>query len=194
MLIQSHKIIAHHIHDHIKNNLHVDLNKFFLTYGAMKPDIQPNLAIKKHYKKQSFDFVLDEISSLIYDGLNEDTISINKFSTRLGVISHFLSDFFCLPHYDREYYHDKLVDHLKYEKILHEHFTNFNGLNKLNMPYLENTNKENIKDFINELHHMYTNNKMGFKNDILGSINVSCSIGIVIVENSIVTSLEKVTV
>lgn len=194
LLIQSHKIIAQHMHEHIKNNLNVDLNKFFLMYGAMKPDIQPNLAIRKHYKKQSFDFVLDEISNLIYDGLNEDALSINNFSSRLGVISHFLSDFFCLPHHDREYYNDKLIDHLKYEKQLHEHYINFNGLNKLKTPYLEDTSKENVTDFIEELHDIYKNNAMGFKNDIIGSINISCSIGIVIVENSLVTSFEKVTV
>ncbi|WP_143151279.1 zinc dependent phospholipase C family protein [Tepidibacter formicigenes] len=192
--MQTHKIIANHMHYNIKNSLNVNLNENFLIYGAMKPDIAPRLAIKKHYKNQSFDFVLDEILNLINDGLKENPISINKFSTKLGVISHFLSDFFCLPHHDRHYYHDKLIEHLKYEKTLHEHFTNFKGLDKIKIPYLENIDKNNIKNFIEELHDIYKNNKMGFENDITGSINISCAIGILIVENSIVTSLEKVTV
>ncbi|WP_242939255.1 zinc dependent phospholipase C family protein [Tepidibacter thalassicus] len=192
--MQTHKIIANHMYNNIKNSLNVKLNKKFLVYGAMKPDISPRLAIKKHYKEHSFDFVLNEILNLINNGLNENQISINKFSTKLGVISHFLSDFFCLPHHNREYYHDKLMEHLKYEKNLHEYFVNFKGLNKIRIPYLENIDKENIKNFIEELHSIYKNNTMGFENDVEGSINISCAIGILIVENSIVTSLEKVTV
>ncbi len=192
--MQSHKIIAYHLHHHIKQNLNINLNRNFLIYGAMKPDIAPSLAIKKHYKEQSFDFVLDEILKLTLDGLKENAISINKFSTRLGVISHFLSDFFCLPHHDRQYYHDKLMEHLKYEKDLHGYFSEFNGIDKVNIPYVENMNKENIKDVIENLHDIYKNNSMGFKNDIIGSINISSAIGITIVENSLITSLEKVTV
>ncbi|WFD09483.1 zinc dependent phospholipase C family protein [Tepidibacter hydrothermalis] len=194
MLVQSHNIIANHIHYNIKNHLNIDLNLKMLAYGAMKPDIAPRLAMKKHYKDQSFDFVLNEILKLIDNGLSENPISINRFSTKLGVISHFLSDFFCLPHHNREYYHDKLFEHLKYEKDLHKYFINFEGLSKVKSPYIERIDKDNIKNFIEELHHMYTENKMGFENDVTSSINISSAVGIIIVENSLIESLNNITV
>ncbi|MCT4509187.1 MAG: zinc dependent phospholipase C family protein [Tepidibacter sp.] len=194
MLVQSHNIIANHIHYNIKNNLNIDLNRKLLAYGAMKPDIAPRLAVKKHYKDQSFDFVLNEILKLIDNGLRENPISINRFSTNLGVISHFLSDFFCLPHHNREYYHDKLFEHLKYEKDLHKHFVSFEGLNNVKSPYIEKIDKENIKNLIEELHYDYTQNKMGFQNDVTSSINISSAVGMIIVENSLIESFNKVTV
>ncbi|MEJ8554045.1 zinc dependent phospholipase C family protein [Tepidibacter sp. Z1-5] len=194
MLVQSHNVIANHIHYNIKNHLDIDLNLKLLSYGAMKPDVAPRLAMKKHYKNQSFDFVLNEILKLIDNGLRENPISINRFSTKLGVISHFLSDFFCLPHHNREYYHDKLFEHLKYEKDLHKHFVNFEGLNKVKSPYIERIDKDNIKSFIEELHHSYTENEMGFKNDVASSINISSAVGIIIVENSLIESFNKITI
>ena len=194
MLMQSHKIIAHHIHKNISSRLSVDLNKSFITYGAIVPDIAPLLAARKHYKKQSFDFVLDLIQELIADGLHENAISINKFSSKLGIISHFLSDFFCLPHHNREYYHDKLIKHLSYEKKLHEYFTYYNGLDKICIPYLQNTDRQSIKAFIEELHDIYCNNEMGYLNDIKGSINVSCAISSIIIEASYSSIIEKATI
>ncbi len=194
MLVQSHNIIANHIHYNIKNHLNIDLNLKMLSYGAMKPDIAPRLAVKKHYKDQSFDFVLNEILKLIDNGLQENPISINRFSTKLGVISHFLSDFFCLPHHNRKYYHDKLFEHLKYEKDLHKHFVSFEGLSKVKSPYIEIIDKDNIKNFIEELHHTYTENKMGFENDVASSINISSAVGIIIVENSLIESYNNITI
>ncbi|OPJ55167.1 zinc dependent phospholipase C family protein [Alkalithermobacter paradoxus] len=193
MLMHTHKIIAYHVYDNIKNKLDIDLNRNCLIYGSMKPDISPRLALKKHYKNESFNFVLDEIMSLIDDGLSENLISINRFSTRLGVISHFLSDFFCLPHFDRDYYHDKLIKHLKYENDLHYKFKDFKGIDKIKIPYLEDVNSKCIRAFIEELYDTYKNKPIGFENDIHGSINISSAVGMVIVENSIMTLTEKVT-
>ncbi|KXZ39351.1 Zinc dependent phospholipase C [Alkalithermobacter thermoalcaliphilus JW-YL-7 = DSM 7308] len=188
MLVQTHKIISHHIYTNIKNELNIDLNKKFLMYGSMKPDIALSLALRKHYKNENLDFVIDQILSLTEEGLNENFISINKFSTKLGIITHFLSDFFCLPHSNREYYHDKLIQHLNYENKLHSKFKNLNLLYKIKVPYVKDVNKENIKLVIDELYDEYINNSQGFENDIKHSINISSVIGIIIIKNSIVLS------
>lgn len=192
--MQSHMIIASHIHTNISHKLNINLSKSFLTYGSMIPDVTPLLAARKHYKKQSFDFVLDLIENLISDGLHENTISINKFSSKLGIITHFLSDFFCLPHHNREYYHDKLIKHLSYENKLHDYFTHFCGLDKIRIPYMQHIDRDNIKSFIEELHHTYSTHNSGFLNDVKSSINVSCAISSILIEHSYSNILDKVTV
>lgn len=188
MLIPTHKIISEHIDHHIQKSLKVKLNKHMLAYGNMKPDIAPRLKRKKHYKDPTFDFVLDEIISLIDDGLSENLISINKFSTRLGVITHFLCDFFCLPHHDRDYFSDKLMEHMIYEKRLHDHFKSFSGIDKIKAPYIRNISKEDIKNFIEELHQEYQVAPRGFQTDMNHSVNVSSAVGILIVEHSLLYS------
>lgn len=188
LLAQTHSVISAHMSENIENRLGISLNKKLLSLGNMMPDIWPSLAVKKHYKEQSFDFVIDQIEKLIAGGLYENQLSIDAFSLRLGIVSHFLSDFFCLPHHNREYFHDKLREHLSYENKLHEQFKNFSGIKSVNTPYIQNTERQNIVKFIEELHLEYKNSKSGYITDIYGSINVSSAVGILVVENSLVTS------
>ncbi|KDR96028.1 Zinc dependent phospholipase C [Peptoclostridium litorale DSM 5388] len=188
MLAQTHKIIGSHLHDNIEKKTGIKLNRNLLIYGSIKPDIWPTLAVKKHYKDKSFGFVIDEIESLMALGLHDNPISINRFSVKLGIITHFLSDFFCLPHHDRDYFHDKLKEHLTYEKRLHDSFKAFSGLKNVNMPYMDGISRQNIIKFIEELHLEYKDNPAGYINDVRGSINVSSAIGILVSEHSVVTS------
>lgn len=189
MLIPTHNIIAHHMYEQINKSLNIKLNKNMLAYGNMKPDIAPRLKAKKHYMEPTFDFVLDEIVRLIDDGLSENIISINKFSTRLGVITHFLSDFFCLPHYDREYFSDKLMEHMLYEKKLHDQFKHFSGIEKIKAPYIRGISKDEIGNFIHELHSEYVTSPKGYLNDMIGSVNISSAIGVLVIENSLLWNM-----
>lgn len=180
MLIYTHKIISDHIYNNLKLNLNVELNKNLLRFGSMKPDMAPILGKIRHYKEYSFEFVLDEITNLMQYDINSKSKFINEFSINLGVVSHFLSDFFCHPHHNREYYHDKFLEHMQYENRLHKEFLKFNGIDKVKIPNIESATKENIKTLIEELHYEYTNKSTDFKNDITHSINVSSAIGIII--------------
>lgn len=194
MFIPTHRIIANHIYENVSDRLDIKLNRIMLQYGNMKPDFTPSLKTIKHYKEPTFDFVLDEIVSLIDDGLQQNLISINNFSVRLGVITHFLSDFFCLPHHDRDYFSDKLKEHMIYEKNLHYKFKEFNGLEKLKIPGLTSLDKEGIRDFIEELHQEYINSPKGYENDIISSINVSSALGLLVIENSILYEPQLIAV
>ena len=93
MLPQTHKIISEHVYDNIKNTFNVDLNKRSLIYGSIKPDIAYSLVKLDHFKPQSFDFICDEINKLSnYDfELNKEFIKF--LSRRIGVVTHFISDF-----------------------------------------------------------------------------------------------------
>lgn len=193
LFIPTHRIIAHRVHENILQETGINLSKSFLAYGSMKPDIAPRLAIKKHYKEHSFDFVLDEIVDLVENGLRDDKLSINNFSTKFGVVSHFLCDFFCLPHHDRDYFHDKLKDHLEYEKLLHEKFKSFSNTRNLKLPTLDSVDKDGFRNLIDSLHSDYASSSKSFETDMEYSVRVSSAVGIIILENAIIPSLNEAT-
>lgn len=188
MLPQSHVIIGSYIFNHIKMKLNVDLSLRFLQIGSMKPDFWPSLKLKKHYKNESFDFVLDEIMKLSDVGLYDNVLSINKFSSQLGVINHFISDFFCLAHHDRDYFKTRLTEHLFYELLLHKNFKEFNEEINLKVPEITEFTRDSVKNLIENLHNQYTSLPHSKEKDVYFSINVSCIIGLLIVENSLMLS------
>lgn len=95
--------------------------KSFLK-GNVLPDISPKYRLKKHGRKQFENIIKKKIAHLT--GLNSynviNQLGKEKFSIELGVICHFLCDFFSLPH-DEEWGFKESVTlkHVLYEKKLH---------------------------------------------------------------------------
>ena len=99
-------------HLHIANEVHTrfeeDLNKFFFKLGSVLPDILPNMRFRPHNSKSN-DYLQKKIDKLGHKK-NKRRFAL---SMRLGIISHFLSDFSCKPH--MEGYTGSMVDHRRYE-------------------------------------------------------------------------------
>jgi hypothetical protein len=62
--------------------------------GCMIPDMRSEYKIFPHYKNQSFDYLQTLIRNLIE---NKDDCDKN-LSTQLGIISHYIVDYFCQVH------------------------------------------------------------------------------------------------
>lgn len=76
--------------------------------------------LKKHYMDESLEMILVKIrnlSALTENDINK-WISISKFSQEVGVICHFLCDFFCIPHSERWEFKHSMNKHVRYEKDL----------------------------------------------------------------------------
>lgn len=112
MLTGTHIKIANYIYNIFKQQYGICLNKKNLIYGSIKPDFAKNKV--PHYIDQSIDYIDDEIEALIKDF---NIISKKVFSRRLGMIMHYISDYFCRAH-NTNYYRKNLMAHLKYEKRL----------------------------------------------------------------------------
>lgn len=100
----------------IERNLGVKLDGVGFMFGNIKPDIDPKLSSVPHIKNTVMDFVSSEIKSLLS---MEDKIKnkcTREFSERLGLVTHYLSDFFCYAH--SEYFKGNIVKHYLYEKKL----------------------------------------------------------------------------
>ena len=159
MLMNSHFLIAKSLLNNIDNN------KLFI-YGNLKPDAVPQYVFKKHYLNESFDTIAQKINylcSLTIDSVSR-YFSVSKFSQELGVICHFLCDFFCVPHSERWEFKHSMKKHMSYEKELSIVAKNSN----LSIYKGDVITNNSFKDFFDSLYTEYKS-KLDYENDLFFS-------------------------
>ena len=78
-----------------------------MLWGSIAPDILPKYKFIRHYKDESIDYVVREIVKVIFMSRyvdfnkNIDAITMKVLSKKIGIISHYLTDFVCVPHSKR---------------------------------------------------------------------------------------------
>lgn len=162
MIIQTHLLIANKIHEYITKNHGNVLNKRHFKYGNIKPDISRKNQPTEHTLKDSLDYVINQIDKYI---VNPE--KINRPSVHIGMILHYLSDFFCSQHY-YEYEHG-LYTHLQYERRLHKTLKSQNSNGLLDMSDIENRSffAGSLYDLIKELEEEYNSLVPSIENDII---------------------------
>ncbi|MBC8590404.1 zinc dependent phospholipase C family protein [Lachnospiraceae bacterium NSJ-29] len=129
MFADTHKIIATNIYDSVYHKYGLKLHKKKLLWGSIAPDILPKYRFIRHYKDESIDYIAKEIIKIIYISryieFNNilDPIAIKILSKKIGIISHYLADYVCLPHANRWTFTkstNSMVNHIKYESDLNE--------------------------------------------------------------------------
>lgn len=100
----------------IETNYHIKLRTISFLLGSIKPDITSPYIHIPHYKKDSQDFIREEIRSVLETKIYESKKCTSHFSGRLGIITHYLSDFFCYAH--SEYFTGDMLEHNIYEMKL----------------------------------------------------------------------------
>ena len=118
----SHIDLGNVIHEYLKTNQKIFLNKTSFIYGNVKPDLLPQLFIVPHLKESLFNFIKEELAHLS-DICIENTEKIDAaYSERLGVVCHYISDFFCRVHNPEEKIN--LLNHVQYEMKLSKYIKN----------------------------------------------------------------------
>ncbi len=118
----THAIYVKGVEEHLRLAYGVKLKRYSLLFGALKPDFSTVFKKKyPHYMKDS----LDEISGrveLITDALvTKRELETIAFSRELGVILHYIADYFCRVHNDiNGVPHPRRRKHIRYEKKLHK--------------------------------------------------------------------------
>ncbi len=120
MLVVSHYLIGNYIY---KSLFHDSNNKSFISqilfaYGNVLPDLHPRLSQIDHYVTCTSAY-LEEFTKKSQNS----NISVNQRIVSLGVICHFLSDYFCTYHAFPSYRKKSIFRHLFYELRLHLHLT-----------------------------------------------------------------------
>ncbi|WP_432401389.1 zinc dependent phospholipase C family protein [Wukongibacter sp. M2B1] len=182
MLVGTHLLIGENVYKYIKKNLNMELDKKRFLYGNIKPDVVFRLSSRSHRIKDSLGFVLEEIERLI----RAKNISLDQFSVDLGVISHFVSDFFCSPHFYERPEYDDIVKHLYYELSLHNRFRKIVQANNEDF-FQEEINNFKNKTYLEIIHLLkesYIKNMISIKNDISHALRASKVITKKIIEDS----------
>ena len=188
---ESHKIIASNIYDNVVDIYGVKLDKKKLLWGSIAPDILPKYRFIRHYQDESLNYISREIMKIIfisrYVEFNKilDPLAMRVLSSRIGIISHYLSDFVCLPHADRWTFtksRESLVKHVKYESALEEYakshsfkqnVIDVDDINIYDIEFLGLQSK--IKEYIEEVVEAYKISN-SFKNDMNFALGLNLKI------------------
>lgn len=190
MVIASHHIMSKHIFDSIMKNTSIRLNKARFTLGNMSPDLPLYHSHLKHYKNQNYGYVLDMIAELL-DTDPRDSGAQKYYSYKLGVVCHYMCDYFCLPHHNRAYFHDKLGQHLRYEFDLHDQIKAFDSADyiaDLTIAQLRDEADAQPLDFITLIeryHARYMQEQPSFMMDARYAISITSLLASVIVLASV---------
>lgn len=176
MLTISHISIAKNtLHFLEIHNLNI-LNYKSFVYGNIKPDCFFQKTPKKHLEIESLDFIIEEIKNFDYSCDNK------SMSLKLGVICHYLCDFFCLPHFERWSACDiskKVIQtprHLNYERLLNSYTS---------CAVLDYNEITDLRTFINNCKSEYIKDK-SYKNDIKYASMVCNSVMFHILEHTLI--------
>jgi hypothetical protein len=192
----THQIIAKNIHKNIYDIYGIELDEKKLLWGSISPDILPKYKLHRHYKKESLDFVVNEIVKLIFicrlcdfNGV-VDPIILKILSYTLGVISHYLSDFVCLPHAERWTFKSNMVKHINYESKLNEYALYYDfKKNVITVGEIDIFGervvklKPLIKQFIEDVIDEYSK-KTGYKHDLNYALSLSLKVSYFIIDTA----------
>jgi len=181
-MMNTHKTMGENIIKYANTKSVYLINNKRFVWGNVKPDCAPKYKFKKHYYDESIDMIVEKIiylSSLTLEDVNYN-MTVGKFSEELGVVCHFLCDFFCAPHYYRwEFKSTSAVkQHMTYENNLAKLAKNFKPTGIINT----NIEPNDTKDFIVQLQKQY-DGILDYENDLTFSYYVCDSVLNMILEN-----------
>ncbi|WP_343208983.1 zinc dependent phospholipase C family protein [Anaerolentibacter hominis] len=110
---------------YIVNNMEVsdieDHKKAFY-FGSILPDCTPSFLVKKHRMDETFDVLQKKIHK-VTDGYNVDKGIGTVYCKNLGVITHYLADYFTYTH--NNLFQGGFKEHFKYETRLKKTFKEY---------------------------------------------------------------------
>lgn len=115
MNIIVHLLIANSVRKAVYEQTGVRLSFTGFMYGNILPDLSPKQGKILHYLKDSLGFVI-ESSTKLSDSSNDSCVGSFTCSKKAGVITHYLSDYFCYAH--SEQYQNNIYRHHLYEFLM----------------------------------------------------------------------------
>lgn len=165
MLMNTHKTLATDFICNMDIDKKSIINESHFIWGNIKPDCASKYKFKKHYMDESLEMVVKKIqflSSLSLQDIYRNNDE-NRFSQELGVICHFLCDFFCVPHNKRWEFKsaNAMKEHVLYEKDLSKVAREFKSKSDIE----RNINSKEIESYILNLQVEYEK-VMEYDNDL----------------------------
>ncbi|WP_297633819.1 zinc dependent phospholipase C family protein [uncultured Clostridium sp.] len=164
MMMNTHKLIANVLFHNIDDDKKFLVSKNRFIWGTIKPDCASKYKFKKHYFDESVGMIIEmikDLSKMTPDEVIQD--GVGKFSAELGVVCHFLCDYYCIPHSQRwEFKNPNAVrQHVNYERELAKIAKNYD----VSLMRLDRLQINDIDEFIFKTQEMYKK-KESFLNDL----------------------------
>lgn len=140
----------------VEEKLKIKLDMLGFIYGNIIPDISPVLLKIPHYRNKAAEFVNSEIRALMDYKLRKHSECSKEFSMRLGIVMHYLCDFFCHAHTST--YQGSPFQHYMYELKLFKFGKNLSS--SVNIHYSSRHlhikgSYEHVIKVIDKLHKIY---------------------------------------
>ena len=169
MLFETHLLISYILYNYLSKEQGFKINKLAFMYGCIKPDINNEDIQCSHVLDESISSVNKYSEKLI-----TNNVSIKAFSVSLGVICHFICDYFCIYHND-EYKLKGVFPHTLYEIKLHYKFLIFFIMGKVKFDnYIPSEN--NLMGIVIEMREKYILEKKSLIRDIKYALSVAAII------------------
>ncbi|MCX7950846.1 MAG: zinc dependent phospholipase C family protein [Clostridiales bacterium] len=175
MLSSTHRLIGASIISNLKENFNINIYEQHFLNGCVKPDYSIPLFFIPHYKEKSFDYIMQMVKDLTLFNFYQEK-DLKLFYTNLGVITHFLCDYFCYAHNNKDL--DPIFLHLKYEKQLHTVFQEI-SIDKFIISSMEKSISLEISSlfqlqhFIDTKHQVYKSTPHFIEKDIYYAIEIA---------------------
>ena len=187
LFLNSHLAIGNFIYNKIFDNFQVKLNKKAYLYGCIKPDISIAYLSIPHYMDKSFDYISNLIIKLESSNIPTVKKSMLLFSTEIGVVTHYIADYFCFPHNDIVFY--RTLNHFFYEYDLIFAFNKFHFTDI----FIKEAQPFEIIDYIIKNHTEYNKDERGINTDVYFSTNICTNSILMIIKQCILNSKNLVT-
>jgi hypothetical protein len=175
MNIFVHLLIARSVRRIVYEQTGARLSFTGFLYGNILPDISSEYCEMPHFLKNSLGFVIDSAARLKQDSFGDEEIGSYVYSREAGVITHYLSDFFCYAH--SEQYTASIYRHHLYEFLMLFLFRRGLLLFK-KQKNEQNFTVDDLKTYIQNNVRIYNHEERLTKYDICFAINVSAAVTI----------------
>ena len=169
----------------------IRLDTLGFMYGNIKPDLSPYLISIPHFKHKSLNFIISEINYLLKYKVSKETKCTREFSERLGVVTHYLSDFFCYVH--SKEYKGNVVFHYMYEVglcLFCKRNLHILKTYKYSKYPISSINQKTICDSIEKLYEKCRMNKPSYTRDLIYALRMSTSLILSIISVCMTDTLE----
>ena len=110
--------------------------------GSIWPDCTISFIYRRHSKEKTFSIMRKELEKLA-ESYHKKGIN-GKFCRHLGIITHYIADYFTYPH--NEFYTGSIKDHCIYEKELKFYLREYVKTEEARRERLKNLNVESIDE------------------------------------------------
>jgi len=194
LLPRTHRQIGRLVFKVLQKGFYVRLNRIALEYGSVKPDILPSLKSIPHNKTLSFHVVKELISDIFDKPIPRTKRDIRRFSVKLGVLLHFISDYFC--HVHNNGIDEPLRKHYLYERKLAKRLIKHNWADRYpdlwEIPVeIALLSAPELIEYIEGMHQSYLRRSQHLSVDISFCLEVCTTVASAIIVNRFISSADR---